>query len=122
MGGTELKTDSLQRWMMYSKDAYGSGRIFLTLEQKQAVEEGKKFSQRACADVWARDDALARRASARFSGRTSTGTSSWRKIFGDMIHSMKDDLQLGGADNVTWHDNGDVEFKRQIIGNMHDYK
>ncbi|MEZ0604825.1 hypothetical protein ACAX43_22075 [Paraburkholderia sp. IW21] len=51
MGGTELKTDSLQRWMMYSKDAYGSGRIFLTAEQKQAVEEGKKFAQRAYADV-----------------------------------------------------------------------
>jgi hypothetical protein len=61
MGGTELKTDSLQRWMMYSKDAYGSGRIFLTTEQKQAVEEGKKFSQRAYADVWAKDAALVQR-------------------------------------------------------------
>ncbi|MCA8250226.1 hypothetical protein LGN12_23985 [Burkholderia multivorans] len=45
-----------------------------------------------------------------------------RATFGDMIHSMKDDLNLGGADNVIWHDNGDVEFKKQIIGNMHDYK
>ncbi|WNC93344.1 hypothetical protein RI103_21295 [Paraburkholderia sp. FT54] len=36
MGGIELKTDSLQRWMMYSKDACGSGRIFPTTEQKQA--------------------------------------------------------------------------------------
>ncbi|MEW9585609.1 hypothetical protein [Paraburkholderia sp. DGU8] len=44
--------------MMYSKDAYGSGHIFLTPEQKQAVEEGKKFSQRAYADVWAKDAAL----------------------------------------------------------------
>jgi hypothetical protein len=61
MGGTELKTDSLQRWMMYSKDAYGSGRIFLTTEQKQAVDEGKKFSQRAYADVWAKDAALVQR-------------------------------------------------------------
>jgi hypothetical protein len=61
MGGTELKTDSLKRWMMYSKDAYGSGRIFLSTEQKQAVEEGKKFSQRAYADVWARDAALVQR-------------------------------------------------------------
>jgi hypothetical protein len=58
MGGTELKTDSLQRWMMYSKDAYGSGRIFLTAGQKQAVEEGRKYSQRAYADVWAKDVAL----------------------------------------------------------------
>ncbi|WP_232624363.1 hypothetical protein [Paraburkholderia ginsengisoli] len=62
MGGTELKTDASQRWMMYSKDAYGSGRIFLTAEQKQAVEEGKKFSQRAYADVWAKDAALVQRA------------------------------------------------------------
>jgi len=44
-----------------------------------------------------------------------------RKTFGDMIHSMKDDLNLGGADNVIWHDNGDVEFKGRVIGNMHDY-
>jgi hypothetical protein len=51
MGGTELKTDSSQQWMMYSKDAYGSGRIFLTIQQKQAAEEGKRFSQRAYADV-----------------------------------------------------------------------
>jgi hypothetical protein len=58
MAGTELKTDSFQRWVMYSKDAYGNGRIFLSTEQKQAVEEGKKFSQRAYADVWAKDAAL----------------------------------------------------------------
>jgi hypothetical protein len=61
MVGTELKTDSLQRWMMYSKDAYGNGRIFLTAEQKRAVEEGKKFAQRAYADVWARDTVLVQR-------------------------------------------------------------
>jgi hypothetical protein len=61
MGGTELKTDSSQRWMMYSKDAYGGGRMFLTPEQKQAVEDGKQFAQRAYADVWAKDAALVRR-------------------------------------------------------------
>jgi hypothetical protein len=61
MGGTELKTDASQRWMMYSKDAYGSGGIFLSTEQKQAVEEGKKFAQRAYADIWARDAALVQR-------------------------------------------------------------
>lgn len=44
-----------------------------------------------------------------------------RDTFGDMIHAMKDNLDLGGADNVIWHDNGDVEFNRNIIGNMHDY-
>lgn len=61
MSGTELKTDLLQRWMMYSKDAYGSGRIFLTTRQKQAVEEGKNFSQQAYADIWTRDAALVQR-------------------------------------------------------------
>ncbi|MFL9910875.1 hypothetical protein [Paraburkholderia sp. RL17-337-BIB-A] len=61
MSGTELKTDSLQRWMMYSKDVYGSGRIFLTTEQKQAIEEGKKFAQRTYADAWARDAELVQR-------------------------------------------------------------
>jgi len=44
-----------------------------------------------------------------------------RKIFGKMVHTMKDGLDLGGADNVLWHDNGDIEFKGDIIGNMHDY-
>ena len=61
MGGTELKTDTSQRWMMYSKATYEGGRIFLTAEQKQAVEEGKKFTLRAYADVWARDAALVQR-------------------------------------------------------------
>jgi hypothetical protein len=61
MSGTEQKTDASQRWMMYGKDAYGSGRIFLATEQKQAVEEGKKFSQRAYTDVWAKDAALVQR-------------------------------------------------------------
>ena len=69
MGGTELKTDLLQRWMMYSKDAYRDGRIFLAPEQKRAVEEGKKFAQRAYADVWARDSALVRRVRS-FLGKT----------------------------------------------------
>ncbi|PRY03816.1 hypothetical protein [Paraburkholderia sp. BL25I1N1] len=61
MAGTELKTDSSQRWTMYSKDTYGSGRIFLTTEQKQAAQEGKDFTSRGYADVWARDAALVQR-------------------------------------------------------------
>ncbi|CAM2165565.1 conserved hypothetical protein [Burkholderia cepacia] len=44
-----------------------------------------------------------------------------RKIFGNMIHQMKDANDLGGADNVLWHDNGDVEFKGVVIDNMHNY-
>ncbi|BAN22473.1 hypothetical protein [Caballeronia insecticola] len=44
-----------------------------------------------------------------------------RDTFGDMIHAMKYNLDLRGDDNVIWHDNGDVEFKKNIIGNMHDY-
>jgi filamentous hemagglutinin len=44
-----------------------------------------------------------------------------RETFGDMIHAMKFDLGLRGDDNVVWHINGDVEFRGQVIGNMHDY-
>lgn len=44
-----------------------------------------------------------------------------RDTFGDMVHAMKYDLKLRGDDNVIWHDNGDVEFRKNIIGNMHDY-
>ncbi|MEX3897011.1 hypothetical protein FSB08_03165 [Paraburkholderia sp. JPY432] len=43
-----------------------------------------------------------------------------RDTFGDMIHAMKYDLKLRGDDNVIWHDSGDVEFRKNIIGNMHD--
>lgn len=249
--------------MMYKRDAYESGRIFVTAEQKQAVEEGKKFAQRAYADIWARDPALVRRVRSflgqnfywhqRLStqgadlevvqtlqsmirgesvvlvaeqSRTAGASSStppraqklptfreslmtgqgmsydaatdyidWyndmvdrvnaraarvpnvasssladqagdvagtvtpfgdaqlfdytpdavsgdvdelaarttnpdyaakmlgydRDTFGDMIHDMKDGLGLGGADNVIWHDDGKIEFKGKVIGNMHDY-
>lgn len=44
-----------------------------------------------------------------------------RDTFGDMIHSMKAGLGLGGADNVIWHDDGGIEFRGNIIGNMHEY-
>ncbi|WP_396329619.1 hypothetical protein [Burkholderia anthina] len=44
-----------------------------------------------------------------------------RDIFGDMIHTMKDANDLGGADNVIWHDNGDVYFNGKWIDNMHNY-
>lgn len=44
-----------------------------------------------------------------------------RDTFGAMIHVMKDENDLGPADNVIWHDNGDVEFKKKIIDNMHNY-
>lgn len=59
--GTELKTDASQRWMMYSRDAYENGRIFLTHEQKQAADDGKRFAQLAHADVWARNATLVQR-------------------------------------------------------------
>ncbi len=44
-----------------------------------------------------------------------------RTIFGEMIHAMKDANDLGGADNVIWHDNGDVYFNERWIDNMHNY-
>jgi uncharacterized protein RhaS with RHS repeats len=44
-----------------------------------------------------------------------------RDEFGTMIHSMKAHLNLGGADNVHFIDNGDVVFRGVVIGNMHDY-
>ena len=44
-----------------------------------------------------------------------------RKIFGKMVHVMKDENDLRGDDNVTWHDNGDVSFNGVVIDNMHNY-
>ncbi|MGF6967619.1 hypothetical protein OKW43_004647 [Paraburkholderia sp. WC7.3g] len=44
-----------------------------------------------------------------------------RKLFGNMIHTMKRANQLRGDDNVIWHDDGGVEFKGVIVDNMHSY-
>jgi hypothetical protein len=44
-----------------------------------------------------------------------------RDTFGNMVHIMKDNLDLRGDDNVIWHDNGNIEFRKNVIGNMHDY-
>jgi hypothetical protein len=38
-----------------------------------------------------------------------------------MIHAMKDANKLGGADNVIWHDNGDVYFNGKWLDNMRNY-
>jgi hypothetical protein len=44
-----------------------------------------------------------------------------RDEFGKMIHIMKDDLRLKPSENVIWHDDGSIEFRKRIIGNMGDY-
>jgi hypothetical protein len=41
--------------------------------------------------------------------------------FGDILHNFKPDNGLGPADNVIWHDNGDVYFKGNFIANFHDW-
>jgi hypothetical protein len=79
MGGSELNTDSFQRWMMYSKDAYGTGRIFLSTAQKQAVEEGKKVSNAHTPIYWQRTPRSFDE-SVLFSGRISIGTSAWQRM------------------------------------------
>jgi uncharacterized Zn-binding protein involved in type VI secretion len=45
-----------------------------------------------------------------------------RNTFGDMIHVMKKENQLGGADNVLWDDEGNVYYQGEWIDNMHCYK
>ncbi|MFM0720901.1 hypothetical protein PQQ73_31785 [Paraburkholderia strydomiana] len=72
--GTELKSDASHRGMMYSRDAYEGGRIFLTAEQKQAVEEGKN-SRNAHTPMSGLVMPHLCGASARFSERIFTGTS-----------------------------------------------
>lgn len=148
MGGTELKTDSLKRWVMYSKDTYGSGRIFLTREQKQAVEEGKKYSQRPYADVWAKDaasnlaetttplgdaqvfeyqpDALSddveELAKSTMNERYAAKMLGYdMDTYGGMIHALKHEYSLRGDDNVTFHDSGDVYFNGEWLDNIHTY-
>jgi len=44
-----------------------------------------------------------------------------QKTFGDMLHSFKPDNGLGPADNVIWHDNGDVYFNGNFVANFHDW-
>jgi hypothetical protein len=45
-----------------------------------------------------------------------------QKTFGDMIHVMKPANGLGPADNVIWHDNGDVSYNGKVIDNMGNYE
>ncbi|MGF6636130.1 hypothetical protein [Paraburkholderia sp. MM6662-R1] len=44
-----------------------------------------------------------------------------RKTFGAILHRFKPGNGLGPADNVIWHDNGDVYFNGNHIGNFHDW-
>jgi uncharacterized protein RhaS with RHS repeats len=44
-----------------------------------------------------------------------------RKVFGAMIHVMKKENSLGGADNVKFFDDGKVTFRGVLIDNMHNY-
>jgi hypothetical protein len=44
-----------------------------------------------------------------------------RKTFGAILHRFKPGNGLGPGDNVIWHDNGDVYFKGDYIGNFHDW-
>ncbi|ANB74548.1 hypothetical protein AYM40_04705 [Paraburkholderia phytofirmans OLGA172] len=44
-----------------------------------------------------------------------------QNTFGDMLHNFKPDNGLGPADNVIWHDNGDVYFNGDFIANFHDW-
>ncbi|NIF78352.1 hypothetical protein F3J20_13305 [Paraburkholderia sp. Cy-641] len=44
-----------------------------------------------------------------------------RKTFGKILHMFKPRNGLGPADNLIWHDNGDVYFKGSYIGNFHDW-
>ncbi|WP_429290457.1 hypothetical protein [Paraburkholderia sp. CI3] len=41
--------------------------------------------------------------------------------FGEILHRFKPDNGLGPADNVIWHDNGDVYFNGDYIANFHDW-
>lgn len=41
--------------------------------------------------------------------------------FGDILHNFKPDNGLGPADNVIWHDNGDVYFNGNFVANFHDW-
>lgn len=44
-----------------------------------------------------------------------------RKTFGDILHDFKPANGLGPADNVIWHDNGDVYFNGNFVANFHDW-
>jgi hypothetical protein len=43
------------------------------------------------------------------------------KRFGDILHHFKPDNGLGPADNIIWHDNGDVFFNGRFVANFHDW-
>ncbi|WP_157056302.1 hypothetical protein [Candidatus Burkholderia verschuerenii] len=45
-----------------------------------------------------------------------------KNTFSDMLHQFKPQNGLGPADNVIFHEDGSVEFNKQILdGNIHNY-
>ncbi|MFL9928635.1 hypothetical protein P0D88_05025 [Paraburkholderia sp. RL18-103-BIB-C] len=44
-----------------------------------------------------------------------------QNTFSDILHNFKPDNGLGPADNVIWHDNGDVYFNGNFVANFHDW-
>ena len=44
-----------------------------------------------------------------------------RNTFEEMLHVFKPFYGLSPSDNVIFHDNGDVYFDGDLIGNIHDF-
>lgn len=44
-----------------------------------------------------------------------------RKAFGGMIHRLKKFYGLSPSDNLVFHDNGDIYFGSDLLGNIHEF-
>jgi RHS repeat-associated protein len=44
-----------------------------------------------------------------------------RNTFGQMIHDLKTYFNLSPSDNLVFHDNGNVSFQGNVLGNIHDF-
>ncbi|BCQ24548.1 hypothetical protein NK8_27220 [Caballeronia sp. NK8] len=93
-------------------------RALITGEGATSLDAGKPFEYRT-QEVKGEIEQLAE--STRNPDYAAKMLGYDRKTFGNMIHSMKNRLELRGDHNVIWHDNGDVEFRKSIIDNMHNY-
>ena len=59
--GTELRTDSWHRYVLYRRDEFIRGMLLGAAAKEAAIEAGQKYTLAAHADVWAKDAALVAR-------------------------------------------------------------
>lgn len=118
MGGTELKTDSFHRWMMYSKDAYGRGRVFLTTEHpsfRESLMTSYGMSYEAATDYIERYNASVDRINASLAQSASRAMSALADAASDLVETA---TPLGDAQPFEYAEGALSGDSMDLAGNL----